>query len=128
MDNALVVAAPPSKPVLIFDGDCDFCALCVRRLRKTTGDSVEYLPFQNARVAAQFPELPRERCETSVQLVEADGAVYSAAAAVLRAVAHNPSHRRLWRWYEQWPAFADLAECGYRFVAAHRSLFSRLTR
>ncbi len=122
------MAAPPLKPLMIFDGDCDFCTLWIRRWQQATGEAVEYLPFQDPCVAAQFPELPREKCEAAVQLVETDGAVYSGAEAVFRALGHNPSRQRLLGFYQRSPAFARVAEGSYRFVAEHRPFFSRLTR
>ena len=123
-----VQSTPPPKPVMIFDGDCRFCALWIGRWQQATGDHVEYLPFQDPRVAERFPEIPREQFETAVQLVETNGRVYSAAEAVFRALAHNP--RLAWPlWcYQKSPSLAALAEAGYRFVARRRPLFSALTR
>jgi predicted DCC family thiol-disulfide oxidoreductase YuxK len=124
----LHVATPPPKPLMIFDGDCNFCTLWIKRWQQATGDAVEYLPFQNPRITEQFPELPRERFETAVHLVEPDGAVYSGAEAVFRALAFNPTKRYPLRWYQQSPGFATATERCYRFVAEHRPLFSWLTR
>ncbi len=128
MKRDLHVAAPPPKPLMIFDGDCNFCTLWIKRWQQATGDAVEYLPFQNPRIAEQFPELPRERFETAVHLVEPDGAFYSGAEAVFRALAHNQQKCRPLRWYQQSPGFATTTERCYRFVAEHRPLFSWLTR
>jgi len=113
---------------MIFDGDCNFCSLWIRRWQHATGDVVDYLPFQDPRIAAQFPELPRGRFEAAVQLVEPDGAVYGGAEAVFRALAHKPREHWLLDWYYRAPAFARTAEWGYRLVARHRRFFSRLTR
>src|SRR5437762_2575027 len=88
------VQAPPARPLMVFDGECSFCSFWIARWRRTTGDRVEYVPFQSPQVAAQFPELPRERFEKSVQFIEPDGNVYSGAAAVFRSLAVNP--RRRW--------------------------------
>ncbi|MCU0783253.1 MAG: DUF393 domain-containing protein [Verrucomicrobia bacterium] len=122
------VAAPPPKPLMFFDGDCNFCARWIRRWQQATGDRVEYLPFQDSRVAQQFPEVPRENFATSVHLIEPDGAVFFGAEAAFRALAHNPAKGRPLRWYQQSPVFANLAERAYRFVAGHRALFSRIAR
>ena len=69
------VASPPAKAVMVYDGDCNFCSLWVHRWRHTTGDHLDYLPFQDPSVAARFPEVPRGQFETAVQLVEPDGGV-----------------------------------------------------
>ena len=124
----LRVAQPPSKPLLVFDGDCHFCGMWVRRWQQLTGGSVEYLPAQDPRIAERFPEIPRARFDTAVQLIAADGAVYSGAEAVFRTLAENPAWRWLLRGYETFPQLASLTECGYRLVAGHRPLFSTLTR
>ncbi len=112
---------------MVFDGDCNFCTLWVRRWQQMTGDSVDYLPAQDPRVAAQFPEIPREQFDTAVQLIEADGTVYSGAEAVFRTLAHGPRQQWPLRTYENSPVFASITERTYRFVAEHRALFSRFT-
>jgi lipase maturation factor 1 len=124
----LHVAAPPSKPLMIFDGDCDFCARWTCRWQQATGDRVEYLPFQDPRVAEQFPELSRENFATAVHFIEPDGAVFYGAEAAFRALAHNPARGRTLRWYKSSPAFANFTERAYRFVAKHRVLLSRFIR
>src|SRR5271155_706631 len=128
MKSDIHVAAPPPKPLMVFDGDCNFCTLWIRRWRQMTGEAVDYLPAQNANIAAQFPEIPRERFDTAVQFIETDGAVYSGAEAVFRALAHNPKRQWLLRAYKKSPAFARITECAYSFVAGRRTFFSRLTR
>ncbi len=122
------VAAPPAKPLLVYDGDCRFCTLWIRRWQQTTGDRVEYLPFQDASVGERFPEIPPAWFASAVQLIEPDGRVYSAAAAALRALASHPARRWPLHCYERSPLFARTAERSYRFVAEHRRLFSTLTR
>ncbi len=124
----LQVASPPAKPLLIYDGDCKFCALWIRRWQSVTGPRVDYLACQNPRVIAQFPEIPREQFESAVQLIQPDGAVSSAAEAVFRSLAADPHGKWLFDLYQHFAAFARLAEWSYGFVARRRKLFSVLTR
>ena len=128
MQSGIRVATPPARPLLVFDGDCNFCTLWVRRWRQMTGDSVDYLPAQDPRIAAQFPEIPREQFDTAVQLIEPDGAVYAGAEAVFRTLAHTPNRQWLLSAYEKSSAFADITEWAYRLVAENRKYFSLLTR
>jgi len=111
---------------MVFDGGCNFCRRWIRRFAQITGDHVDYLPFQDSRIAEQFPELPRQRFEQAVQFLTTDGKVYGGADAVVRALAC-----RL-RWplwiYQHVPGVAAAAERAYRLVAGHRTLFSRFTR
>ena len=125
--SCVQVASPPAKPLLLYDGGCSFCAFWVHRWRRATGERVEYVPFQDPRVAAQFPEIPPAQCESAVQLIQPDGSVYSAAEAVFRAVALNPHGRWLLDWYRHSPAFAGLAESCYRLVARRRALLRNLS-
>ena len=128
MSREIRIAAPPPKPLMVFDGDCNFCTLWIRRWRQITGEAVDYLPAQDPQVVQRFPEMPREQFQKSVQLIEPDGAVVSGAEAVFRALAKNPK----WKWplgiYERSPALAKVTECAYEFVAGHRTAFSFVTR
>jgi predicted DCC family thiol-disulfide oxidoreductase YuxK len=122
------VATPPAKPLMVFDGDCNFCTLWIRRWQHLTPESVDYLPSKDPRVGAQFPEIPRERFASSIQLIEPDGGVYSGAEAVFRTLTKNPKHRWWLSVYEKSSVFAGATEWAYRLVAENRELFSRLTR
>jgi len=116
---------------MVFDGDCGFCKLWIGRWRQMTSDQVDYVPARDPRIQAQFPEIPRERFDGAVHLIETDGQVYAGAEAVVRAMAHAQepqNHRWALRAYQVSPAFAGAMELGYRVVANHRIFFSRLTR
>jgi predicted DCC family thiol-disulfide oxidoreductase YuxK len=128
MKSNIRVAAPPPKPLLVFDGDCNFCTCWVRRWQQTTGDRVDYLPAQDLRIAAQFPEIPRQKFDAAVQLIETDVSVYSGAEAVFRILAHHPNHQLLLCIYEKSKTFAQLTEWVYRLVSKNRTFFSLLTR
>ncbi len=128
MKSDIRVAAPPSKPLLVYDGDCNFCKLWIRRWQQMTGDAVNYLPSQDPAVATQFPEIPPERFAASVQLIETDGAVYSGAKAVFRTLAQSPGHAWPLHAYQNNPWIASVTESAYGFVAGHRTFFSWLTR
>jgi predicted DCC family thiol-disulfide oxidoreductase YuxK len=125
---AIQVASPPTKPVMVFDGDCNFCMTWIRRWERTTGDRVDYLPFQDASISQRFPEIPRSQFESAVQLIVPDGSVYGGAEAAFRALACVPGGEWFLDWYTHSPAFARAAEWGYRRVAANRRFFSFLTR
>jgi lipase maturation factor 1 len=113
---------------MVFDGDCRFCALWIKRWQQITGEGVEYLAYQAGDVFARFPEIAREHFAAAVQLIEIDGTVYHGARAVLGALAKNSAWRRPLWIYERSAVFARVTEGSYRFVARHRPLFSTLTR
>ncbi|MCR4296649.1 MAG: lipase maturation factor family protein [Elusimicrobia bacterium] len=112
------------RPVLVFDGDCGFCRLWITRWRRATGDKVDYEPFQSA--AARRPEVPREDFLEAIHLFEADR-ISRGAEAALRALSYAPRLGWLPRLYAI-PGAAFVAEAVYRFVAARRPFFARLTR
>lgn len=111
----------PERPVLIYDGECPFCIKQVTRMRRRSGDAVEYLPYQDS--AGRFPALDQGELAESVHLVEPSGRVSAGAEAALRilTLVGVPRHT-LWL-YERVPGMAYLAEATYRFVARHRHRF-----
>jgi predicted DCC family thiol-disulfide oxidoreductase YuxK len=124
----LRVAKIPNRPVILYDGDCRFCTLWIRRWRQITGDGVDYIPFQDDQVAQLYPEVPRQGLEAAVHFLDIDGVVYSGAEAVFRSLATNPAWGWPLRLYREWPWFAHATERNYAFIARRRLAFSRLTR
>ncbi len=126
--SAIRVAAPPQKPLLVYDGECGFCTLWVHRWKCATGESVDYLPSQDPQIAERFPEIPRAAFDSSVQLVEPSGSVYNGAEAVFQSLAYSENFGWLLNIYQAFPPFAQLTEWSYHLVAKHRPFFSRVTR
>ena len=109
---------------MVYDGDCGFCRFWVRRWQRATGAEVDYVPFQDSRVAQQFPELPRTQFQDAVQLIDRDGRVYGGAEAVFRSLACR-SNGGAWLWlYQKVPGLSAVAERGYRMVARWRGVVS----
>jgi predicted DCC family thiol-disulfide oxidoreductase YuxK len=119
------VAAPPPKPLLIFDGDCGFCRRWIRRWESETGEAVDYSPSQE--VASRFPEIGAEAFRRSVQLVLPSGEVLEGAHAVFRALAEARRKGFLLGAYRTVPGFAFSTELAYRLVARHRGAASAVT-
>lgn len=109
----------PTKPTLLWDGECGFCSRWIRRWQNATGDAVEYYPYQE--VLSEFPQVSKADCATAVQLVLPDGRVFSAAHAVLRVLALGGRIRWLLALYERSGLFRWCADIAYRFVAKNRS-------
>lgn len=128
MSDDLRVASPPSRPLLVYDGDCQFCRRWIARWQSATSDAVSYLPFQDESIPGKFPEIPREDFAQAVHLILPDGSVYRGAQAVLRSLAEAGKERWLFGLYERIPAFAELAELFYEEVATHREFLSKVDR
>src|SRR5215471_8802512 len=125
-ETRLRVANPPSKPLLVWDGECHFCRRWIERWREITGDKVEYDTSQN--VADRFPEVTREQFQRSVVLIESDGSVFTGAEAVFRSLRYRSSKKWLaWSYYHI-PGFAPITEAFYKFTATNRRLASAMTR
>src|ERR1700693_1737947 len=118
-------AAPPDKPLLLWDGDCGFCGRWILRWKSLTGDRVNYAPSPGA--ALRFPELPPEDFRQSVQLILPDGRVFSGAEAVFLSRSFSPRRGWLLAAYRRLPGFAALAELAYRTIARHRGAASVVT-
>jgi predicted DCC family thiol-disulfide oxidoreductase YuxK len=120
------VSNPPSKPLMIWDGECHFCKRWIERWREITAGKVDYVTYQE--VAQQFPEIPIEQFQRAVALIEPNGEVFFAAAAVYRSLAYRRSRKWLVWSYDHVPGFATISETAYKLVARNRSLGSTITR
>jgi predicted DCC family thiol-disulfide oxidoreductase YuxK/uncharacterized membrane protein YhaH (DUF805 family) len=112
------------RPVFVFDGECPFCRVWIERARLATADRVDYEPYQTA--AARHHEVPRENFAAAVHLFE-PGKTSRGAQAVMRALSYSTGLSWLPNLYAV-PGAAIASEAAYRFVAARRPLFMRLTR
>ena len=114
-----------SKPLLVYDGDCGFCNYWVRYWQKLTGDKVAYAPYQE--VAPQHPNIPITAFQKAVQYIAPDGKIASAAEASFLTLSHA-SGKNFWlTLYRKLPGFAAISEIAYRFIAARRPRFHRLS-
>jgi predicted DCC family thiol-disulfide oxidoreductase YuxK len=120
------VSALPRKPLVIFDGDCNFCRRWVERWREMTRGAVDYAPFQEA--AARFPEVPREDFAQALHFIDKDGTVYRGAEAVFRSLGSARGGRVLVWCYEHLPGFAPITEVAYGAIARNRMVASFFTR
>ena len=113
------------RPLLVYDGDCAFCAYWARYWQQLTGESVSYATYQ--RVAAQYPAIPITDFQRAVQYIAPDGRHASAAEASFLTLNHARG-KGLWlTLYRKLPGFAALAELAYAFIAAHRAACYRVS-
>ena len=109
----------PSRPTLIWDGDCSFCRRWIMRWRNLTGGAIDYEPSQ--RIGEKLPQVPREEFGKSVFFAEPDGRITRAAEAVFRSLATAGQKRYLLWMYEHVPPFRLLTEFGYGVIARNRN-------
>jgi predicted DCC family thiol-disulfide oxidoreductase YuxK len=113
-------------PTLVFDGDCAICRCWVRYWQQLANERALFRPYQEA--AADFPAIPLDAFQQSIQLIEGDGRVYSGAAAAFRILRLAPGRQAWWWCYAHMPGFAALCEWAYGFFARRRGLLAVLTK
>ena len=118
MNHRLANTGPGQRPVLVYDGRCGFCLRWVARWRRLTGETVEYVAYQEA--PDRFPEIARERFAEAVHLRDRRGRWTRGAAAAFGALRDVPVAGLGVRLYEWLPPFAALTEAAYRWVARNR--------
>ncbi|OGR84337.1 MAG: hypothetical protein A3J74_06905 [Elusimicrobia bacterium RIFCSPHIGHO2_02_FULL_57_9] len=113
MLSARFVLQSPIKPILIYDGDCNFCRRWAARWQARTQGAIDITPSKQP--------------IASVQLVESDW-TYTGAEAAFRALSYGPGPwgQRLFRLYRRSVVFAVLSEWVYGIAARHRPFFSLL--
>src|SRR6476469_69442 len=125
-ERYLRVSNPPPKPLLIWDGDCDFCQLWIERWRAMTAGKVDYTTYQEA--ANRFTEIPPNEFDRSLVLIQPDGTVVFAAEAAYRSLANRRSREWLAWSYDHVPGFSAVSETCYGFIARNRKFASAITR
>jgi len=117
---------PPPKPLLVWDGECDFCRLWIERWREITMGKVEYATYQEA--AEAFPEIPVDQFQRSIVFITPEGNAFFAAEAIYRSLGYRRSREWMTWSYHHVPGFAAVSEIGYGLVARHRRFSSTVTR
>lgn len=108
----------PQRPLLLWDGQCAFCQLWARRIKRIAGHRIDCAPYQSR--MQDFPEITSAQFSSAVFLILPDGFAYHSAQAVYRALAlRSPFGIALWL-YRNVPAFARFSDRRYRVVAASR--------
>ena len=107
------------KGVLLWDGDCGFCARMVGRLKQFSRSPFAERPYQT--VAAQLPQQVRRWNNCQAHWIDERGEVTGGSAALIELL--DASGRRMLA------SFLDTAICrpllwfGYRVVARNRGLW-----
>ena len=109
----------PATPLLLYDGECAFCAYWVRYWQRLTGAAVDYRPYQEMRTIV--PDLDQDACRRAVQMYLPNGAHYAGAAASVQVLAYG-GHGRYLACYRRSALFARGAEWAYSAVAGRRRL------
>jgi len=113
------LCADDPRPVLIYDGDCQFCIHQASRLERWVNGAVRMQSFRDPGVLERYRGLRREQCEQALQLVETNGRIHSGAEAIATAFRLRPVLAPV-GWVYYLPGIRQIADWGYRLVARNR--------
>ena len=68
----------PKHPIMVWDGECEFCRLCADRFKSAGTDKVEFIPFQD--LHSKYPKAPNLDYKKSVVLFSKNSFQTGAAA------------------------------------------------
>lgn len=117
---------PPSKPLMIWDGECGFCHYWIIRWWIMSGDVIEYQKYQLA--YKRVHDISIEQYKEAVRLILPNGAVHSGPDAAYKAFELAGKYPFLTKWYSKGGWFMQLSDWGYQRVADHRYQLFRLTK
>lgn len=109
---------------LIYDGECRFCHVSQKGLRRFVGWRLRSVPFQNDGAFALHPDLTAERAQSRLHLVEND-TLFGGMEAVVQTLALRPVGKIALVYYVAPLRF--LLDKLYDWVARHRyQIFGRV--
>ena len=110
--------AGPGLPVVLYDGACRFCTRQALSVRRLAGERVHVRPLQE--VLGELPWLDPDEAATALTLVRRDGSTFRGAQAIVELLRiARPALGWLASLYYL-PGLRQLADAGYRSVAARR--------
>jgi len=111
---------PAAPATVIYDGTCRFCVAGSARLLKIAAPGrIERMSMHDPEVFRRFPTLTPEMCAGAMQLVEADGTVFSGVGAIVEALATR-KWLRWTRWLYRLTPVRVVVDRLYRVVARNR--------
>lgn len=114
------VEHPPSRPLIIYDGECNFCRRQVQRLQqRDRAMQFEYAARQLEGLDARFPLLASSDFNTGMRLIDPQGQIFVGADAAYEIARRLPGYRRI-AWLYRLPVFHQFAKAGYALVARYR--------
>lgn len=109
-----------SRPVLLYDGQCPFCATWVRRLeRLARPGAFEALSYHDPSVPERFPGLQQADLGREMHLVEPDGRVTRGFEVAVRVLRSRPLAGTL-ASVTYLPGLRQLLNGLYRLIARYR--------
>lgn len=117
---------PPSHPLLIWDGECGFCAYWKEYLEEKTSPRLHFNPYQE--VSGNFPDIPEEHFKAAARLIDTEGKVYNGPDSFYKGLYYTKTENTFWHdRYHKSAWFRKLSDRFYIWIAANRPFLYRLT-
>jgi len=118
---------PPSpNAVLIWDGECDFCAFWISYWQQKSGPLIDYKTFQVA--TADFPDINQREFILASHFIEPDGHIYRGARSAYRSLYYSGKLKFLDRLYLRQAWFRGLSDKLYRLISHNRPTFFKISK
>jgi len=112
----------PKHPIMVWDGECEFCRLCADRFKSAGTDTVEFIPLQD--LHSKYPKAPRLEYKKSVVFFS-NNSIQSGAAAVY-AYYNEIGVKWPLKLYERFSLFSKISKISYQFIANNRKFFRKI--
>ena len=107
------------KPLLVFDGECEFCRRFASKWYEKSGEQIDFAPYKE--IADNIQQISIEEFKNEIKLIYPEGRVYGGAAAAFKVIEHSKSPLRALSWfYNHTRAFDPIWEWVYKIVARNR--------
>jgi predicted DCC family thiol-disulfide oxidoreductase YuxK len=118
---------PPSpKAILVWDGECEFCAYWISYWEERFGVNIEFHSFQT--VFEQFPDINKRQFLLASHFIETDGCIYRGARSAYRSLHYAGKLKFLDQWYSNKAWFRKLSDQLYRLVSHNRPTFFKISK
>ena len=112
---------------MLYDGECAFCRVCARLLRRLDrGSRLDLLEFNRPEADPILASLPAAERRTALHVADTDGSIYSAGPALRRALGAALGPAAGWLLANE--AIAKIVDAAYQIIAPRRHRLGWLER
>lgn len=117
---------PKERPIMVWDGSCDFCDYWTSRWFEFTGDKIDYVPYQES--FEEFPDIEKRHFQKASRLIETDGKIYSGPRSAYRTFTYGSKWAFLDQWYEKYTWFQKWSDKTYSWIEKNRSFMFKVSK
>ncbi|MDP6877381.1 MAG: DCC1-like thiol-disulfide oxidoreductase family protein [Candidatus Marinimicrobia bacterium] len=110
------------RPLLIYDGECQYCIKWANKFETFTSHLVTYVPLQ--KIPLNYKYITRAACLQSVHFININDRVSKGAEAIFQLFYTAKKARLLFILYKWFPPFRFTSELVYKWISKNRHLLS----